>query len=168
MKIILAGFMGSGKSTVSQILGEMLSMPVLEMDERIIELSNTSSIPRIFETDGEEEFRRLETAVCREVSTQDNIIVSTGGGAVQNAGNADLLQSGESVMIYLKTSFSTILKRVGDTSNRPLLQDLEAARALHEKRDPVYTAVADLTIDTNEKTVQTVAEEIREALQDRS
>jgi shikimate kinase len=160
MKIILAGFMGSGKSSVAGALARELGLELIEMDERILEHSIRDTINEIFEGDGEKEFRRLETAVCEEIGDRDNLVVSTGGGAVQKPENVAFLKKNQGHIVYLKTGFSTIVKRIGDSSDRPLFRDVQKAEELFETREPIYQQVSDLTVLTDSRTITEVVHEI--------
>lgn len=79
MNIFLIGFMGTGKSTISAVLGKELSTEVIEMDELIVKRQGMP-ISQIFETRGEEYFRELETGLLVELQQRDGVIVSCGGG----------------------------------------------------------------------------------------
>lgn len=119
MKIFLLGYMGSGKSTIASILGEMLSMEVVDTD-KWIEDKHGRSIAEIFEAEGETAFRRMEKACLEELFTSKNsMIVATGGGMPCYNTNIDLIQKmGKSV--YLKLSIADLIDRIID-SERPLV-----------------------------------------------
>ncbi|OCA91100.1 hypothetical protein A8F94_04365 [Bacillus sp. FJAT-27225] len=163
--IFLIGFMGSGKSTVGKILAEKLGIRFVDMDEEI-ERTARKSISAIFQEEGEESFRDLETALLTSFPGSE-LVVATGGGAVLREVNRGLLkQSG--LVIYLKASAEEISKRLVEDETRPLLKGdkkKEIAKRLNN-RLPLYTAISDLTVMTDEKSPETIAEEIAARLKE--
>ena len=83
MNIILIGFMGSGKTAISQELGKKLNLPAIDMDDLIEEKAGMTT-PEIFDKFGEKRFRELETEVAKELGEKSNIIIATGGGVILN------------------------------------------------------------------------------------
>ncbi|MCI8466284.1 MAG: shikimate kinase [Lachnospiraceae bacterium] len=167
MNIALIGFMGVGKTTVSRVLSRQLGMPEVDVDRRIARQEGRS-IPEIFETDGEDAFRDLETAVIRELceagrELAGGQILSCGGGAVLRSENvAELKKDG--VIVLLTARPETVLSRVGDGSSRPALGGkvtTEHIAELMEKRRTVYEAAADMTVSTDGRSPEEIAEEIR-------
>lgn len=151
--LFLIGFMGSGKSTIAAELSRMLHRPVLEMDEEI-EKREGMSIPAIFSEHGEAYFRQLETDLLKETSALGGFLVSCGGGAAMREENVrEMKKSG--IIVLLTALPETILERVADDENRPLLKgrkntaDIEA---LIEKRRPAYEAAANYRVATDQKT----------------
>jgi len=155
MKIILIGFMGSGKTTVANILAKKLNLEVIEMDQLILAKSGRNSISEIFSLDGEKHFRALETKVCQSLKDRGNLIVSTGGGVIGDKTNINSLKNNGRIF-YLKTSFSIINKRLKNDKTRPLFEDKEAAKKLFNIRQKLYEKFADKTIITDGKTVNEV------------
>ena len=158
---VLIGFMGSGKSTIAAELSRMLHRPVLEMDEEI-EKREGMSIPAIFSEHGEAYFRQLETDLLKETSALGGFLVSCGGGAAMREENVrEMKKSG--IIVLLTALPETILERVADDENRPLLKgrkntaDIEA---LIEKRRPAYEAAANYQVATDQKTSAEIAGEI--------
>ena len=164
--IALIGFMGAGKTAVGRVLAEKLGKEFVELDA-LIEKKTGKSISEIFEQDGEIAFRELEIGVTKEVSRRKNLVIACGGGIVLNKINIDRLKN-EAVVVYLKTSPGTILKRVSDNSNeRPLLKSADKATRIEELlkfRQPFYERAADITINTSRLGVAKVAERIIEKL----
>ena len=154
--LFLIGFMGSGKSTIAAELSRMLHRPVLEMDEEI-EKREGMSIPAIFSEHGEAYFRQLETDLLKETSALGGFLVSCGGGAAMREENVrEMKKSG--IIVLLTALPETILERVADDENRPLLTaDIEA---LIEKRRPAYEAAANYQVATDQKTSAEIAGEI--------
>ncbi|PLX67909.1 MAG: shikimate kinase [Denitrovibrio sp.] len=119
--IYLIGFMGTGKSTVGRMLAEDLGANFVDTD-KMVEGKTGKTISDIFEESSEEEFRRLETDVLREITDKDNLVVSTGGGIVVTRGNLELMKE-TGIVITLIADVQTIMDRVmADGSNRPLLE----------------------------------------------
>lgn len=119
--IYLIGFMGTGKSTVGKMLAEDLGADFVDTD-KLVEVKTGKSVADIFEEYSEDEFRRLETEVLEEITTKENLIVSTGGGIVISRGNLELMkQTGK--VVTLIADVSTIMERIkGDETKRPLLE----------------------------------------------
>lgn len=163
--IILIGFMGTGKTTVSEKLRELYGFEILEMDQVIAEQENMS-IPDIFLKYGEEYFRTLETNLLTGLQKRNNMVVSCGGGAALREKNVlEMRKNG--CVVLLTASPETIWNRLKDQEDRPVLngrktvQDIEI---LMETRRERYEAAADLRIDTDEKTVLEVCEELMDRL----
>jgi shikimate dehydrogenase len=165
--VILEGFMGSGKTTVSEILSEKLSLDILDTDEAI-ETTEGRSISDIFAEDGEEAFRDMETELLKTITDDHwrDMVISLGGGLPVREENRRLLKEAGKV-IYLKVSPETVLKRLEGDDTRPLLRTdnpLERIKELQEKRSEVYDEAADIVIDTDGKSPEEVALEILDKL----
>ena len=148
--VYLAGFMGSGKSTVAQLLADRLGWHCIDLDHEI-EAAEHDTISHIFETRGEPEFRRLETdmlkSVMRRIERGMPSVVALGGGAFAQQANAALLQ-GHGISVWLDCSFETIEGRIEGAGTRPLARDREAFRGLYEARLAAYCE-ADYRVDAN-------------------
>ena len=155
MNIILIGFMGSGKSSVAALLAQKIKWPIRETDELVKEQSGRKNIKELFLLDGEIRFRELEIEVAKQISVEKNIIISTGGGMVINKICLDYLKR-DGRIIFLATSFGEIVSRLDGDSTRPLFQDRVAARKLFNFRKKLYQECADVTIQTDKKTVDTI------------
>ena len=154
--IFLIGFMGVGKSTVSDYLSKILASPQVEMDQVIVNKEHMS-INKIFEEYGEEYFRNCETNLLIELQKKNNQIVSCGGGVAMR----EMKKNGR--VVLLTASPETILERVKDSDERPLLRgrkNTEYISELMEIRRPKYRAAADIIVDTDHKNVEEIAEEI--------
>ncbi len=139
MNIVLTGFMASGKSTVGRQLSELLNRDLIDTDELIVEREGRS-INDIFGKDGEEYFRRVESAVIVDAAKTDNTIISTGGGAVLNPKNMEMLRE-NGVIFNLDPDFSVIACRMEHAGAvRPLMRDqsLEDIRKRFDDRKPFY------------------------------
>ena len=120
--ILLIGFMGAGKSTVSTYLSKILASPQVEMDEEIVKKEGMS-INKIFEEYGETYFRNCETNLLIELQKKNNQIISCGGGvALRDENVAEMKKNGK--VVLLTASPEVILERVKDNDDRPLLLSL--------------------------------------------
>jgi shikimate dehydrogenase len=165
MNIVLIGMRGSGKTTVGRILARKLGRELVEMDELIVQRAGLS-IAEIVEKYGWEKFRDIEEEVTGEVAGRDNIINASGGGVVTRKKNiAKLKKNG--ILVWLKAGVDTLLERLGEDSQRPLLvgktrrEDMEITL---KERKPLYQKAADLVIDTENKTAEEVAGDIIKSL----
>ena len=145
--IVICGFMGSGKTTVGNELAKIMGRRFIDTDA-MIEKEQGVAIKAIFATHGEDYFRELEYECCKKISSLKNCVISTGGGALTFERNVEALKSGGKI-IFLDADFETICERIGNSSNRPLFQDREKARALYNERQKKYLEAADIVIDGN-------------------
>ena len=160
--IILCGFMGAGKTVVGKELAKIMGRRFIDTDE-LVEKKQGIPIKAIFEAYGEEHFRDLEHEVCCEVSELKNCVVSTGGGALTFERNVEALKNGGKV-VFLDADFQTICDRIGDSTTRPLFQDIDKARALYDERRAKYESASDIVVDGNmsaRKTAMTIADMMR-------
>lgn len=141
--IYLIGLPGCGKTTVGNIVAKKLNMELVDMDALIVEKQGMS-INEIFETDGEDFFRQVESEVLTQLSKTENKLISTGGGVVKLPQNRELLKSGRVVYIY--ATVEEIAKR-SNFSDRPLLKDnIENLKNLFEQRKELYKECADVVV----------------------
>lgn len=165
--IILCGFMGTGKSAVGQRLAEKLKARFVDMDG-LIEARAGKPISRIFAEDGEARFRAMERELVRELAQAGNQVIATGGGVVLNPDNIrDFSRSG--LVVCLAATPEEILRRVGTSSHRPLLNQPDPAAAIREllaKRQALYAAIP-AQVDTNGKTVDEAADAVLALAADR-
>ena len=140
--------MGSGKSTVGRILAKELDTYFLDTDV-LIESFENRKITEIFEKEGEEAFRKMEKR-CFEWIKQNvqNTIISVGGGFPVYI--PEIKEAGR--VIYLKVGFDEIVKRMNkdEIKKRPLFQDIQKAKELFEKRDKIYSSLADIVIENRD------------------
>ena len=166
--IYLVGLMGAGKTTVGRLLARRLKLRFLDSD-REIERRCGVKIPLIWEIEGEAGFRGREAQVIAELTAQDGAVLATGGGSVLLDKNRKRLAAGGTV-VYLRASPEELYRRVHYDRNRPLLatgDPLVRLRELYAERDPLYRGVADLVIDTGTRSVQALARELLEKLEER-
>jgi len=156
-RIVLIGFMGSGKTTVGRILAERLGWELVDTDARVEELAG-APISRIFGEQGEEAFRGMEARVLEECGARRRVVVATGGGAPAEARNRSFFSSG--TVFYLRTSLGAARERTRGDDRRPLLRkEADTVQHLFEVREPLYGALGD-AVDTDGRTPLQVAEEI--------
>ena len=161
--LILEGFMGSGKSTVSQILANKLELELMDTD-KAIERAEDRSISDIFNEDGEETFREMETELMDMIVSDhlSQMVISLGGGLPLREENRELLKKAGRV-IYLRTAPETVYERIKDDNTRPLLNcedPLSKIKELIQSRKEKYEAAADIIIDTDGKNPDQIADEI--------
>lgn len=160
-QIYLTGFMGTGKSTVARCLCRNYNMKQIEMDHEI-EVEEGMKISQIFQEKGEAYFRRKETEFLEKIQDQENVVVSCGGGTVMQPHNVELMKK-NGMIILLTAKPETILNRVKNNHDRPLLEgkkNVEAIKELMEARRPKYQAAADYQIVTDGKSDRQICEEI--------
>ena len=157
--IVLIGFMGTGKTAVGRRLARALDLPFVDTDT-LIEEKTAKSIPELFETRGEAGFRAIEKEVVLGLADGERRVIATGGGAVLDPDNFDVLRTLGSV-IHLTAPAATIMARTrGDAGVRPLLagdDPLERIRSLLKARAPVY-GQADHEVDTSRHTIDETVE----------
>lgn len=159
--IVLIGFMGAGKSAVSERLSTVYAMKNVEMDQVIAEREGMS-ILNIFAAHGEEYFRDLETELLAEMQSHKNTVISCGGGAVLRERNIrEMKRNGR--VVLLTASPETVYERVKDSDDRPVLngrKNVKGIKELMEQRRGRYEVAADIVINTDNKTVMQVCEEL--------
>lgn len=167
--LYFVGPMGCGKTTVGRLVAERLGRPFVDTDALVVQRAGRT-IPEIFARDGEEGFRRLETAVLQEL--RDGMVVATGGGALLRPENrAHIRATGH--VLWLRVSHGELFRRLsaGDGfRRRPLLRgpDPEGTlRAILAKREPIYQEMADLIINTEGLAPAQAAEAVIKALEAR-
>lgn len=121
--IYLIGFMGSGKSTAGKKLASLLDWSFIDLDKRVEEHCG-KTIPEIFSDEGENYFRTVETEILKNLKSQENTVISTGGGTPCHSDNMDhMLETG--LTIYLKLTPGQLKSRlIESTGKRPLIKDL--------------------------------------------
>jgi shikimate kinase len=162
--LYLIGMMGSGKSSTGRPLAQRLGYGFVDADG-VVEALAGRPIAQIFESDGEQGFRSLESQVLQAIGERHSLVVATGGGVITQPENWGILHQG--IVIWLAPERDQLLARLHlDPGARPLLQERDPAAvldALLEARTPLY-AEADLRITVGDETVNAVAERILEAI----
>lgn len=158
--IVLVGMPGSGKSSIGRRLGQRLGLDFADADAEIEQAANMT-IPELFQTKGEEEFRKGEQKVIARLLESGPQVIATGGGAFMNANTRARIRE-KGISIWLKADVETLFKRVKRKSNRPLLQNADpegTLRNLLAAREATY-GEADLTITSCEVPHEEVVEAI--------
>jgi len=160
--IVLVGFMGTGKTVTAKLLAKRLKLSYISIDD-LIEKKEKRLISEIFEKDGEEYFRNIESETIKEISQRKNIVIDAGGGAVIKEENISNLKK-NGIIICLKASPDVILARTKTQSHRPLLKVADLEKKVMELLAcrAVYYAKADFTIDTSGLAPDEVAKKIEE------
>jgi shikimate kinase len=159
-RIVLTGFMGSGKSTVGPIVAARLGWRFVDADD-VIEAEAGAKIAEIFARDGEAAFRDREQAAIAGLAERDALVLALGGGAIERAETRDLLLTTPgTLLVHLEVELATTLARCGGTEQtRPVLADQANLAGRYERRLPLYrTAHVSLAVD--ELTPQQVADAI--------
>lgn len=159
--VILVGPMGAGKSTIGRQLSNVLKKEFKDSDHEIVARTG-ASIPLIFEIEGEAGFRKREAAMIDELTAKHNLVLATGGGAVLDENNRQLLRQ-RGVVIYLYASLDQLFERTRRDRNRPLLQTENPRARLEQlmaERDPIYREVADMVVHTDDRSIRSVVKEI--------
>ena len=163
--IVLIGFMGAGKTSISEYLKTLFAMDVIEMDQIIAEREGMS-IPDIFEVHGEQYFRDLETNLLIEMQSRKNVVISCGGGTpLRECNVVEMKKNGR--VVLLTASPETIFDRVKDSHDRPVIENnknVPFIADLMEKRRAKYEAAADIVINTDGKSLIEVCEELVQQL----
>ncbi len=165
--IILIGPMGSGKSTIGNIIAKRLHREFRDSD-RIIEKRTGVEIARIFDIEGEQGFRDRETSALSDLLNQNNRVIATGGGSVLREENQQLLKQ-KGYIIFLDTTVNQQLHRLRRDKKRPLLpteNPRQKLESLFEQRRPIYLELADLAVKTDKRIARRLAADIINCLPD--
>jgi shikimate kinase len=157
-RVILIGFMGSGKSTVGRILADRLGWDLADTDA-LIEARAGSPVKDIFRDLGERTFREREAEVMAALRGRTRLVVATGGGAPAQERNREFF-SGAVAVFHLRVSLRVMRGRTGNDRQRPLLAlGEDELQTLYESRRPLYESLG-TTVETDGRTPEQVAEEI--------
>jgi len=166
MKIVLLGYMASGKSTIGREISKKLDMKFIDLDDYISKREKRS-ISEIFKVEGEIYFRRIESLYLGEIlNSKDSFILSLGGGTPCYSNNMELILNSDASSIYIKASIKTLVSRlIAEKNKRPLVADLEddkliefVAKHLFERR--FFYEQASITINTDDKSAEEITTEI--------
>lgn len=164
--IVLVGLMGSGKTSVGRRLACVLKRDFFDTDFEIITRTGVA-IDYIFDIEGEGGFRQREIQMLNNLCNIPNIVIATGGGIVIKEQNRELLKK-ECFVVYLSSSFEQLVKRTAKSKTRPLLEqsnDREKTLSdLLKVREIFYQEVANVVIDTTDKKLYVIINEIKKAV----
>lgn len=157
--VALCGFMGSGKTAIGRELSAILGFDFTDMDEQI-EKEAGMRIPEIFSRYGEAFFRILEKKACAGLAAKSGCVISTGGGAVADAHNMEMIKNSAAV-VFIDTPFEVCLERIERNTNRPMASTRtdEELRALYDSRRESYEK-SDLIYLADRKNAADCAKEI--------
>lgn len=160
--IVLIGMPASGKSTVGKLLSYKIKYEFYDAD-RYLERKEKTKISNIFAEKGEEYFRDLETKYLKKLSKNNNLIISTGGGAIKREENMKALKE-NGIIIFLDRKIENIAKE--NHEQRPLLQDINNIHKLYTERIDLYNKYADITVE-NEGSLKEVTQKIYKILKEK-
>ena len=163
--IFFIGFLGAGKSTLARNLGGMFKRRFVDTDRLVVRRSG-KSVTDLFETEGEQRFRELETAALESLRHDRSLLVSCGGGIVETPRNIDLMHE-MGTCVYLEGDSSDSMRQIRRSDTRPDFRSPEHAARLLEHRRPLYRKAADITIDIRGKSFQDVSYSCAEMLLER-
>lgn len=159
--IFLIGPMGAGKSSVGKYLAQQLNMDFYDTDEEI-ENRTGVEIGWIFDLEGEEGFRRRETAIIKELIQLPKIVLATGGGSILEEENREMLRN-HGTIIYLEVTLNHQHHRTINDSRRPILRvknRQEVLEKLYHERAPLYQSISDYKVQTDSRSIREVSDEI--------
>jgi shikimate kinase len=160
MNIVLIGYRGTGKSTVGKLLAARLGRELVSTDAEIVKRAKRT-IPEIVTQEGWEHFRNLESDICRELASRDELVIDTGGGAILRTQNVEALKKNGTVF-WLTASVETIAKRIGGDNQRPSLTGaksfVDEIQDVLQERIPKYQAAADHKIATDDRSINQLVE----------
>jgi shikimate kinase len=158
-RIVLTGFMGSGKSTVGPLLAERLGWKFVDADD-VIAAEAGSTIPEIFAREGEAAFRERERATIARLAGEPALVLALGGGAIETEATRALLHAPETLLVHLEVELATTLERCRGTEHlRPILADQANLAIRYQRRLPLYrTAHVSIAVDalTPEQVVEAI------------
>jgi shikimate kinase len=157
--------MGSGKTTIGQLIAKRLDIAFRDTDQ-VVEEETGRTVSDIFLEDGEDAFRLLEKGVLRNELLSDGTVLALGGGAPISMDAQSALRAIASPVVYLDISLATVAPRIGFNRDRPLLLHNPRGQwqTLMEARRPIYESIADTVIDVNTKSETEIVDEILEVL----
>lgn len=167
--VFLIGLMGSGKTTIGQLLARRLQLPFIDSDHELEQRTGVS-VATIFEIEGEPAFRHREAALIDELTHRHPIVLGTGGGAILDPQTRSVLRE-RGMVIYLHSTAETSYERIRRNRDRPLLMvtdPLARLRQLYELRHPLYAETAHFVVESYRDRPTAVINEIADALESRS
>ena len=162
MNIVLIGYRGTGKSTVGRLLAARLGREFVSTDAEIVKRAQRT-IPEIVAQQGWDYFRDLESDICRELASRDQLVIDTGGGAILRAQNVEALKKNGTVF-WLTASIETIAKRIGGDNQRPSLTGtksfVDEIQDVLRERTPKDQAAADHILLTDDRSINQLIETV--------
>ena len=160
MNIVLIVYRGTGKSSVGRLLAARLGREFVSTDAEIVKRAQRT-IPEIVAQQGWDYFRDLESDICRELASRDQLVIDTGGGAILRAQNVEALKK-DGTVFWLTASVETIAQRIGGDNQRPSLTGtksfVDEIQDVLRERTPKYQAAADHSIATDDRSINQLVE----------
>ena len=163
INIFLIGPMGSGKTSIGALIAKALAKEFVDTDQEI-EASTGVDISYIFDVEGESGFRKREEALVASMTQKKNIVLATGGGAIESEKNRRCLAS-NGFVVYLETTIDDQVLRAKPSRKRPLLENVEPKKKLQElmqKRKGLYESIADTIVNTEGHNSHSLAKQVIE------
>ncbi|MEN2998452.1 MAG: shikimate kinase [Brevinematia bacterium] len=163
-QVFLVGYRATGKSTIGKELASAINWKFVDLDKEI-EMLSSKSIRKIFEEDGEDKFRELETEALRCFSKEDKVVISTGGGVVIKEENRRIMENG--FVVLIESSMETIIKRMKADSSRPPLTTLtleEEVKKTISERKPFYEKVYHIKVINENISIESLVQLIKNSL----
>ena len=164
--VILTGLMGAGKSTVGRLLAKRRKMNFFDSD-KVIEERMGVNIPTIFEIEGERGFRDRERQVIKDLTSESNIVIATGGGSLLSEENRQYLAD-SGIVVYLRASPEHLYARIRHDKNRPLMHTdnpLQTLKDILHHREQAYLDTADVVVSTGKDRVIITVKKIERGLE---
>ena len=169
-RVVLIGFMGSGKTTVGRLLAARLQWSFSDLDDEVAKRQGLS-VPEIFAQYGEPAFRAAEAEALADLLRRRSVVIALGGGAPATPAVEQLLADlRQTAVVHLHADFEVVkercLRQASDprATGRPLLRDIVAAQSRYRERAPIYAALAHHTVDVSAASPGVIAEAIHSAL----
>ena len=163
INIFLIGPMGSGKTSVGKIIAKTLAKKFVDTDQEI-EANTGVDISYIFDVEGESGFRKREEKLVESITQKKNIVLATGGGAIESENNRCYLES-NGFVVYLETTIEDQVLRAKPNRKRPLLHNVQPKKKLEElmqKRKGLYESIADTIVNTEGHNSHSLAKQVIE------
>lgn len=163
MRLVLIGFMGSGKSTVARLLAQRCSLSAVDLDQAVCETFDFANVAEIFESKGESFFRSAERDVALSLQSQQSVVIASGGGVVEHPETMSALLTAETLSFFLYTPYQEIVSRLQSPAaqkQRPLFSTSDDFAARFARRDPLYRRYANYVIKTDGRSPEEVCEAI--------
>jgi len=163
INIFLIGPMGSGKTSIGALIAKALAKEFVDTDQEI-EASTGVDISYIFDVEGESGFRKREEALVASMTEKKNIVLATGGGAIESEKNRRCLAS-NGFVVYLETTIDDQVLRAKPSRKRPLLENVDPKKKLQElmqKRKGLYESIADTIVNTEGHNSHSLAKQVIE------
>jgi len=171
MNIVLIGLPSSGKTSVGKKLATKLNFDFIDIDDLIskihkINKKENHNVQTIYQKYGKNYFREIEKRAIKKVKTFENCVIATGGGAIENKKNAEILRENNKI-IFLDCNIDILLKRIENQPARPIFEKSNPSdllKEISEKRTPLYKKLSDKTIDVSSNSIDEIVNNILEMI----